>query len=146
MVSKNTILISVHKDIKKELDNLKLHPNLSYNDVVVELISFWRENHKSPKPEAIAEIPIVAEISANAELLAEKICYFCNAVEVIDEKLGKITQHEPSCSRLKTNTSIGDIKFYPPSWTELKEKIPRKPFQGFKYFVGSVEDETDGRS
>ena len=38
------------------------------------------------------------------------------------------------------------IKFHPPSWTELKEKLPCKPFQGFKYFVGSIEDETDGRS
>lgn len=43
MVSKNTILISVNKETKKDLDKLKLHPSLSYNDVIVGLI----KEHKS---------------------------------------------------------------------------------------------------
>ena len=38
MVSKNTTLISVNKTTKENLDKLKLHPSLSYNDVIVQLL------------------------------------------------------------------------------------------------------------
>lgn len=53
MVSKNTILISVHKSTKENLDKIKIHPSLSYNVVIVGLINFWKDNYYSPTPEEI---------------------------------------------------------------------------------------------
>lgn len=40
MPSKNTTIISINKKTKETLDKLKIHPNLSYNDVIVELLNF----------------------------------------------------------------------------------------------------------
>ena len=45
MVSKNTTLISVSKSTKENLDKLKLHPSLSYNDVIVGLIDKHNQNN-----------------------------------------------------------------------------------------------------
>ena len=53
MVIKNTSLISINKITKENLNNLKLHPSLSYNDVIVVLVDFWKENHQSPEPDAL---------------------------------------------------------------------------------------------
>ena len=62
MVSKNTTLISVSRNTKESLNNLKLHPSLSYNDVVVELVNFWKANHQSPEPINF-EVPITTNTS-----------------------------------------------------------------------------------
>lgn len=122
MVSKNTILISVNKGIKAELDKLKLHPKLAYNDVVVELLEFWKSNHKSPEPEQkLFTLETSIEYEQNAEetiyiktdtpeLEANlaPLCLFCNAIEANDSTLGKITEHEPSCNAPKTTASTGN--------------------------------------
>ncbi len=102
MVSKNTTLISVSKSTKESLDKLKLHPSLSYNDVVVMLAGFYRMNNPLfvVKEEIPSQLPTILD--------AEKLCYFCNAVEVIDETWGKIIQHEISCNSPKTSTSTGN--------------------------------------
>ena len=55
MVSKNTVLISVSKNTKENLDKLKLHPSLSYNDVIVQLLAL--------------KIPSVKQEPANEEHL-----------------------------------------------------------------------------
>ena len=43
MVSKNTVLISLNRNTKESLDKMKLHPSLSYNDVIVQLLAI-RDN------------------------------------------------------------------------------------------------------
>ena len=106
MVSKNTVLISVNILTKAELDKLKLHPNLSYNDVVVGLIKDRDEKIAIIGNQSIAEFKAKQELLAAEEMPNPYLCNFCNAVEVIDEKLGKITQHEILCNAPKTSTGL----------------------------------------
>ena len=61
MVSKNTVLISVSKNTKENLDKLKLHPSLSYNDVIVQLLAL--------------KIPSVKQEPANEEHLESEESY-----------------------------------------------------------------------
>ena len=59
MVSKNTILISVHKDTKLNLDKLKVYKSICYNDAIVKLIDFWNIHHFPESSEF--KVPIIPQ-------------------------------------------------------------------------------------
>ena len=61
MVSKNTTLISVNKATKESLDKLKQHPSLSYNDVIVGLISSYRINNSVETEDSLQQEPLTSE-------------------------------------------------------------------------------------
>ena len=67
MVSKNTVLISVNRNTKESLDKLKIHPSLSYNDVVVGLINSYRINNPlQQEPLTLEEIKFT-EVEAKTD-------------------------------------------------------------------------------
>ena len=70
MVSKNISLISINKITKENLAKLKLHPSLSYNDVIVQLLEI-RDNVVKREVERKEQEYALKQVKAEIDKLVE---------------------------------------------------------------------------